>query len=102
MGSVLSALPQLTPLGEAAGPGAGAPLWTLAVAGGAWAAVCLGLLLRSAHGVASIPRGFVPEGIVVAQLHTAGYSDAERHVFYRRLLDALRDGGPVSAPTRRS
>ena len=143
VGSVLSALPQLTPLGEAAGPGAGAPLWTLAVAGGTWAAVCLGLLLvtsirppalagasgpratgrgarqrvlvaaqvavsavlvvaaglllRSAHGVASIPRGFVPEGIVVAQLHTAGYSDAEGHVFYRRLLDALRDGGPVSS-----
>ena len=115
VGAVLSALPQLAPLGEAAGPGAGAALWTLAVAGATWAAVCLGLLLvaaqvavsavlvvaaglllRSAHGVASIPRGFVPEGIVVAQLHTAGYSDAEGHVFYRRLLDALRDGGPVT------
>ena len=143
VGSVLSALPQLAPLGEAASPGAGAALWTLAVAGGTWAAVCLGLLLvksirppalagasgarvtgrggrqrvlvaaqvavsavlvvaaglllRSAHGVASIPRGFVPEGIVVAQLHTAGYSDAEGHVFFRRLLDALRDGGPVTS-----
>ena len=59
--------------------------------------VAAGLLLRSAHGVASIRHGFVPEGIVVAQLHTAGYSDAEGHVFYRRLLDALRDGGPVTA-----
>ena len=143
VGAVLSALPQLVPLGEVAGPGAGAALWTLAVAGATWAAVCLGLLLvtsirppalagasgsrvtgrggrqrvlvaaqvavsavlvvaaglllRSAHGVASIPRGFVPEGIVVAKLHTAGYSDAEGHVFYRRLLDALRDGGPVTA-----
>ena len=143
VGSVLSALPQLAPLGEAASPGAGAALWTLGVAGGTWAAVCLGLLLvtsirppalaaasgprvtgrggrqrvlvaaqvavsavlvvaaglllRSAHGVASIPRGFVPEGVVVAQLHTAGYSDAEGHVFYRRLLEALRDGGPVTS-----
>ena len=143
VGAVLSALPQLVPLGEVAGPGAGAALWTLAVAGATWAAVCLGLLLvtsirppalagasgprvtgrggrqrvlvaaqvavsavlvvaaglllRSAHGVASIPRGFVPEGIVVAKLHTAGYSDAEGHVFYRRLLDALRAGGPVTA-----
>ena len=143
VGAVLSALPQLAPLGEAAGPGAGAAPWTLAVAGATWAAVCLGLLLvtsirppalagatgprvtgrggrqrvlvgaqvavsavlvvaaglllRSAHGVASIRHGFVPEGIVVAQLHTAGYSDAEGHVFYRRLLDALRDGGPVTA-----
>ena len=143
VGPVLSALPQLAPLGEAAGSGAGAALWTLTVAAATWAAVCLGLLLvtsirplalagapgprvtgrggrqralvavqvavsavlavsaglllRSAHGVASIPRGFVPEGVLVAQLHTAGYSDAEGHVFYRRLLDALRDGGPVSS-----
>ena len=143
VGAVLSALPQLAPLGEAAGPGAGAPLWTLAVAGGTWAVVCLGLLLvtsirppalagasgprvtgrggrqrvlvaaqvavsavlvvaaglllRSAHGVASIRHGFVPEGIVVAQLHTAGYSDAEGHVFYRRLLDGLRGDGLVSS-----
>ena len=59
--------------------------------------VAAGLLLRSAHGVASIPRGFVPQGVVVAQLHTAGYSDAEGHVLYRRLLDALRDGGPVTS-----
>ncbi len=143
VGPVLSALPQLAPLGAAAILDAGAVLWTLAVAGATWAAVCLGLLLmtslrppslpgasgprvtgrggrqrvlvaaqvavsavlvvaaglllRSAHGVASIPRGFVPEGVLVAQLHTAGYSDAEGHVFYRRLLDALRDGGPVTS-----
>ena len=143
VGPVLSALPQLAPLGVMAAPGAGAAPWTLAVAATTWAAVCLGLLLmasirppalpgtpgpratgrggrqralvaaqvavsavlviaaglllRSVHGVASIPRGFVPEGIVVAQFHTAGYSDAEGHVFYRRLLDALRDGGPVTA-----
>ena len=59
--------------------------------------ISAGLLLRSAHGVASIPRGFVPEGVLVAQLHTAGYTDAEGHVFYRRLLDAVRDGGPVTS-----
>ena len=144
VGPVLSALPQLAPLGAAtAAPGAGAALWTLAVAAATWAAVCLGLLLltsvrlpalpgtprpratgrsgrqrllvaaqvavsavlvvaaglllRSAHGVASIPRGFVPEGILVAQLHTAGYSDAEGHVLHRRLLDELRNGGLVTA-----
>ena len=143
VGPVLSALPQVAPLGAAAGSGVGPALWTLVVAGVAWAAVCVGLLvmtsirppalagvpgaratsrggrqrilvaaqvavsavlvvaagllLRSALGVAAIPRGFVPEGIVVAQLHTAGYSDAEGHVFYRRLLDALRGGGRVSS-----
>ena len=66
--------------------------------------VSAGLLLRSAHGVASIPRGFVPEDVVVAQLHTAYSraegpvsSDADGHVFYRRLLDALRSGGSVTS-----
>ena len=40
VGPVLSALPQLAPLGEATpGPGDGAALWTLAVAGATWAAV---------------------------------------------------------------
>ena len=142
VGPVLSALPQLAPLGTTAGPAAGAAIWTLVVAGATWAAVCLGLLLvtslrppalpgatgpwatgrggrqrvlvsaqvavsavlvisaglllRSAHGVASIPRGFVLEDVVVAQLHTA-YSEAEAHVFYRRLLDALRSGGLVTS-----
>ena len=143
VGPILSALPQLAPLGATADPGAGAALWTLAVAGATWAAVCLGLLLitsvrppaltgtpgprvtgrggrqralvaaqvavsavlvvaaglllRSALGVASIPRGFVPRGVLVAQLHTAGYSEAEGHVLYRRLLDELQNGGPVTS-----
>ncbi len=45
---VLTALPQLAPLGAAAAaPGAGAALWTLAVAAATWAAVCLGLLLMT-------------------------------------------------------
>ncbi len=143
LGPVLSALPQLAPLGAGtADPGAGAALWTLAVAGATWAAVCLGLLLlmsfrpptppgtpgpgttgrggrqralvtaqvsvsavlvvaaglllRSAQGVASIPRGFVPEDVVVAQLHTS-YSEAEAHAFHGRLLDALRGGGLVTS-----
>ena len=59
--------------------------------------VAAGLLLRSAHGVASAPPGFVPRDILVAQLHTAGYSAAEGHVLYRRLLDALRNGGLVTS-----
>ena len=59
--------------------------------------VAAGLLLRSAHGVASAPAGFVPQDILVAQLHTAGYSESEGHVFYRRLLDDLRNGGLVTS-----
>ena len=59
--------------------------------------VAAGLLLRSAHGVASTPPGFVPRDILVAQLHTAGYPEAEGHVLYRRLLDALRNGGLVTS-----
>ena len=59
--------------------------------------IAAGLLLRTAHGVASIPRGFVSEGVVVDQLHTVGYSDAEGHVFHRRLPDELQNGGPVDA-----
>ena len=139
VGPLLSALPQLAPLGAAAGPGAGAAVWTLAVAGATWAAVWLGLLvmtsirppalaevpgaratsrggrqrilvaaqvavsgvlvvaagllLRSAHGVASIPRGFVPEDVVVAQLHTA-YSRPEGPAGCR--CGACR-GAPASA-----
>ena len=59
--------------------------------------VAAGLLLRSAHGVASTPPGFVPRDILVAQLHTAGYGAAEGHVLYRRLLDELRAGGLVTS-----
>jgi predicted permease len=59
--------------------------------------IAAGLLLRTAHGVASIPRGFVPEDVFVAQLHTAGYSEAGGHVLYRRLLDELRNGGLVTS-----
>ena len=62
--------------------------------------VAAGLLLRSAHGVASIPRGFIPEDIVGAQLHTAHSvpegpvsAEAEGPVFYRR----LRGGGLLSS-----
>ena len=143
VGPVVSALPQLAPLGPAVSLDAGIMLWMLAVAGAAWLVVCLGvllmtavrppalprtpdpgvtgrggrqaalvaaqvavsgvlvvaagLLLRSAHGVASAPSGFVPRDILVAQLHTAGYSAAEGHVLYRRLLDELRNGGLVTS-----
>ena len=143
VGPVVSALPQLAPLGTAVPLDAGVVLWMLAVAGAAWLVVCLGallmtavrapalpgtpdprvtgrggrqaalvtaqvavsgvlvvaagLLLRSAHGVGSAPSGFVPRDILVAQLHTAGYSAAEGHVLYRRLLDDLRNGGLVTS-----
>ena len=59
--------------------------------------IAAGLLLRSAQGVASLSPGFVPRGVLVAQLHTAGYSAADGHVFYRRLLDELRRGGLVTS-----
>ncbi|MYD85377.1 MAG: FtsX-like permease family protein [Acidobacteria bacterium] len=139
VGPVVSTLPQLAPLGPAVSLDTGVVLWMLAVAGAAWAIVCLGvllmtaarppapdprvtgrggrqaalvavqvavsgvlvvaagLLLRSAHGVASTPPGFVPRDILVAQLHTAGYAAAEGHVLYRRLLDELRTGGLVTS-----
>ena len=143
VGPVVSALPQLVPLGAVAGPDPRVGLWMLAVAGSTWMLACLGLLLmttvrppalvgaqrpgvtgrggrqrllvaaqvavscvlvvaaglllRSGHGIASIPRGFAPHDILVAQLHTAGYSEAEGHVLYRRLLHALRNGGLLTA-----
>ena len=59
--------------------------------------VAAALLLRSAHGVASTPSGFAPENVLTAQLHTADYSEAEGHVFYRRLLAELRNSGLVTS-----
>ena len=99
LGSVVTppALPG-TPGPRATGRGGRQRLLVAAqVAVSAVLVVATGLLLRSAHGVASIPRGFVPEGVLVAQLHTAGYSDAEGHVLYRRLLDELQNGGLVTS-----
>ena len=56
VGPVLSALPQLAPLGAAtAAPGGGAALWTLAVAAATWAAVCLGLLLLTSVRPPALP-----------------------------------------------
>ena len=75
------------PRQAAAGPGGSAGLGLRGPGGRG------GLLLRSAQGVASIPRGFVPEDVVVAQLH----SEAETHVFHQRLLDALRGCGLVTS-----
>ena len=143
VGPVVSALPQLAPLGTAESLNTGGFLWMLPVAAATCAIVCLGLLLmtagqppalpgapgprvtgrgnrqaglvavqvavscvlvvaaglllRSAHGVASAPSGFVPEDILVAQLHTAGYSEAEGHAFYRRLLDELPNSALVTS-----
>ena len=140
---VVSALPQLAPLGPPESLHTGGLLWILPVAGAACVTVCLGLLLmttvqppalprapgprvtsrggrqarlaavqvavscvlvvaaglllRSAHGVVSAPSGFVPQDVLVAQLHTAGYSEAEGYAFYRRLLDELPNSGLVTS-----
>ena len=140
---VVSALPQLAPLGPAVSLDAGVVVWMLAVAGAAWLAVCLGLLLmtavrppaladapgpratgrgrrqqalataqvavagvlvvaaglllRSAHGVASISRGFVAQDVVLARIHPSGYSPAEESTFYRRLVDEIRSRGVVAS-----
>ena len=140
---VVSALPQLAPLGPAVSLDAGVVVWMLAVAGAAWSAVCLGLLLmtavrpptladapgpgatgrgrrqqalvtaqvavagvlvvaaglllRSAHGVASIPRGFVAQDVVLARIHPSGYSPSEESTFYRRLVDEIRSRGVVTS-----
>ena len=45
LGPVVTALPQLAPLGGTAGAGANAVPWTLAVAGSVWATACFGALL---------------------------------------------------------
>ena len=143
VGPIMSALPQLAPLGATAAPDAGVVLWMLAVAGSTWVVVCLGMLLmtavrppalpgtpartatgrggrqralvaaqvavsavlmvaagllmRSAHGVASIPHGFAPRDVLVAQLHPAADSPAAGHRFYRRLLGEVRRRGLVDA-----
>ena len=59
--------------------------------------VAAGLLLRSAHGVASIPRGFVPQNVVLARMHPPGYSATEGFAFYRRLLDEIGRRGVVTS-----
>ena len=40
--------------------------------------VAAGLLLRSAHGVASIPRGFVAQDVVLARIHPPGVTHRRR------------------------
>ncbi|MXY23383.1 MAG: FtsX-like permease family protein [Acidobacteria bacterium] len=143
VGGVISALPQLAPLGTAAGADAGVVLWLLTVAASSWAVMCLGLLLmtavrppaligahgpqatrrggrqrilvaaqvavsavlivaaglllRSAHGVASIPHGFVAQDVVTARIHPPGPSGSEGLDVYRRLLDAIERGGVVTS-----
>jgi predicted permease len=140
---VVSALPQLVPLGPAVPLDAGVAIWLLAVAGAAWLTVCLGLLLmtavrpptlacspgpratgrgrrqqalvtaqvavagvlvvaaglllRSAHGVASISRGFVAQDVVLARIHPSGHSPSEASTFYRRFVDEIESRGVVTS-----
>ena len=142
-GPVVSALPQLAPLGAMQTLDTGTALWTVAVAGSVWGAVCLGvvllmavrppalpgaaaptttggggrqrvlvtaqvavscvlvvatgLLARSAHGVASVPRGFARQDVLIARIHPASDSPAEEQRFYRRLLDGLQADATVAS-----
>ena len=59
--------------------------------------VTAGLLARSAHGVASVPRGFAPEDVLVARIHSTGDSPGDGHAFYRRLLATLRSSALVKS-----
>ncbi len=134
-GSVVTALPQLAPLGAPDAPVGSAALWTCGVAGSAWVTVYLGLVLRlalrppsfarapgpattgrggrqrvlvtaqvavscalaiaagllarSAWNVASVPRGFGPQDVLIARVHPASDSPNEGRTFHRRLLDEL-------------
>ena len=143
IGPVVTALPQLAPLGAPDAPVGSAALWTTGVAGSAWATVCLGMLLmlalrppapagapepattgrrgrqhvlltvqvavscalviaaghlaRSARNVASLPRGFGPQDVLIARVHPASDSPAEGRTFHRRLLDELRADASVES-----
>ena len=143
LGPVVTALPQLAPLGGTAGAGASVVPWTLAVAAAVWATACFGTLLvlafrppalagapsptttgrggrqralvtvqvavtcalvvaaglmaRSAWHVASVPHGFVPQGVLIARVHSASDSAAEGQAFHRRLLAELRSDATVAS-----
>ncbi|MCY4077443.1 MAG: ABC transporter permease [Acidobacteria bacterium] len=143
VGPVVAALPQLAPLGGAEVASPRTVLWTLVVAGSAWAMVCLpvlallalrrpalpaapspttsrrgggpraivaaqvavacglvvaaGLLAHSAWNVASVPRGFAPQDVLIARVHPAGTSAADGQAFYRRLLGLLRSDATVAS-----
>ena len=143
LGPVVTALPQLAPLGGTAGAGASVVPWTLAVAGSVWALACLGALLvltlrppafakaqpatttgrggrrraivtvqvavtcglvvaaglmaRSAWNVASVPRGFAAQGVLIARVHAASDAAVDGQAFHRRLLAELRSDATVAS-----
>ena len=83
VGPLMSALPQLAPLGAAAGPDGGVVLWMLAVAGSTWAVVCLGLLLLTAVRLPALPgirgpRGTSSIGVSSTSSAAAGWSPRRR------------------------
>ena len=59
--------------------------------------VAASLLARSAWNVASIPRGFAPQGVLIARVHPASESPADGQAFYRRLLGVLRSDATVAS-----
>ena len=59
--------------------------------------VTAGLLARSAHGVASVPRGFASEDVLIARIHSTGNSPGAGQAFHRRLLDTLRSNPMVKS-----
>ena len=59
--------------------------------------VAAGLLARSAWNVASVPRGFAPQDVLIARVHSASESPADGQLFYRRLLGVLRSDATVAS-----
>ena len=60
-------------------------------------AIAAGLLARSAWNVASVPRGFGPQEVLIARVHPASDSPNEGRTFHRRLLDGLRADPSVAS-----
>ena len=59
--------------------------------------VAASLLARSAWNVASAPRGFASQDVMIARVHPASDSPADGQAFYRRLLVELRRDATVAS-----
>ncbi len=59
--------------------------------------IVAGLLARSAWNVASVPRGFAPQDVLMARVHPASDAPADAQAFYRRLLAVLRNDATVTS-----
>ena len=60
-------------------------------------AIAAGLLARSSWNVASVPRGFGAQDVLIARVHPASDSPTEVRTFHRRLLDELRADPSVAS-----